>query len=338
MVIADKPLIGRTYEALGLRGEDILAMYRHMKLTRALGERMGVLQRSGAAQFAVSGMGHEAAQVGSAYALKAGSDFVLPYYRDLGVVLTLGMTPAEVMLNALAKAGDPNGGGRQMPAHYFHAGLRIVLGSSPVATQLTHAAGIAYASKLKGESDVTAVYFGDGATSKGDFHEALNVATIHRLPVIFVCEDNGYAISVPRTKQTAGDIADQALGYGLPGRSVDGNDVLAVYGAMREAVDRARSGEGPTLLVARTYRLDPHTSNDDDSVYRSREEVERWRELEPIKRFRGELIAWRLLTEESEASMDREISTIVDEATRQAEASPYPEGNTALDHVYAGPA
>lgn len=330
-----RPLIGN-HRDLNLTEDDLLKMYRTMVLTRALSSRMWVLNRMGKAAFAITGDGQEAAQVGSAYALRPGRDFVLPYYRDLGVVLTVGMTPEELMLGLLARAADPSSGGRQMPSHFGHARLRIISGSSPVATQIPHAAGIAYASKLRHEDDVTIVYFGDGATSKGDFHEGLNFAGIHRLPVIFFCENNGYAISVPLHKQMAiRSVAERAAGYGFPGVSVDGNDVLAVYAATRQAVERARSGGGPTLIEARTYRLVPHSSDDDDRRYRTKAEVDHWRQDDPIERFKAYLLEESILTPDLIQEISTRVAAEVDRATDHAERSPLPQPESALLHVYA---
>ncbi|MBI4497343.1 MAG: thiamine pyrophosphate-dependent dehydrogenase E1 component subunit alpha [Chloroflexi bacterium] len=319
----------------GLSREDLLGMYEAMLLARALDERMWILQRQGKAAFVVSCQGHEACQVGSAWALQRGQDVVLPYYRDLGVVLVMGMTPREVLLGLLARAEDPSSGGRQMPAHWGSRRLNIITGSSPVATQIPHAAGVALAMKYRREAGVAVAYFGDGATSKGDFHEGLNFAGIHRLPVIFVCENNGYAISVPRHKQMAIDhVADRAKGYGFPGVAVDGNDVLAVYRAMKEAVERARRGDGPTLIEAKTYRFTPHSSDDDDRTYRSREEVEAWRAKDPIVRFKTVLEEGGILTPELDQAIRARVAQQVDEATDAAERAPLPRPEDALRHVY----
>ena len=181
----------------------MLELYEWMLLTRSLDERIWRLNRQGKVPFAIPARGQEAAQVGSACALRRGTDVALPYPRDLGVVLVLGMTPLEVLLSAFARAADPSSGGRQLPLHWGHAGLRIMSSSSPVGTQIPQAAGIALAARLRGEDSVTAVYFGDGATSKGDFHEGMNFAAIHRLSVIFFCQNNGYATSVPQSLQMA---------------------------------------------------------------------------------------------------------------------------------------
>jgi 2-oxoisovalerate dehydrogenase E1 component alpha subunit len=320
----------------GLTDIQLLDLYRLMALSRAIDERMWVLQRQGKLPFAVTGQGHEAAQVGSAYALRPGEDWVLPYYRDLGVVLTLGMTARDVFLDAFARADGPSSGGRQMPAHYACRRLNIVSVSSPVATQLPQAAGVALASKLKGERVVTACYFGDGATSKGDFHEALNFAAIHRLPVIFFCENNGWAISVPLSKQMpVAHVAERARAYNLPGEWVDGTDVLAVYTCMRAAVERARAGEGPTLIEARVYRLTPHTSDDDERRYRSDAERAEARQHDPLPRFERLLRARGLLDDALLATLQERIAREVSEAVACAEAAPPPAPSEALRHVYA---
>src|SRR3712207_4709921 len=240
---------GAPHEALGLDEGDVLGIYRTLLTARLLDEAALRQNRMGRAAFVVPVAGHEGCQVGTAWAMRRGIDIWLPYYRDVGVVLAAGMTPHEIFLGVFAKADDPSSGGRQMPSHWGSRRLGIITGSSPIATQVPHAAGIAYAARLRGEDTVVATWFGDGATSEGDWHEGLNFAAVHRLPVIFVCENNHYAISVPQSMQMAvADVADRAAGYGFPGVVVDGNDVLACYAAMRTAHDRARAGEGPTLF------------------------------------------------------------------------------------------
>jgi len=220
----------------------LLAMYRYMLLARAMDERMWLLNRSGKAPFVISCQGHEAAQVGAAFALERGKDFTLPYYRGLATVLVMGMTPREVMLAIFARAADPASGGRQMPAHYSHRKLKIVTQSSPVGTQIVHAAGIGLAEKIKGGDAVAWTSFGEGTSSQGDFHEGINLAAVQQLPVIFQCENNDYAISMPMSKQMAvGSVADRGPAYGIPGVKVDGTDVLACYAATRAAVARARA-------------------------------------------------------------------------------------------------
>ena len=235
-------------------------MYRTMVTARLIDEAAFRLNRQGKAPFVVPVSGHEGCQVGTAWALERGRDVWLPYYRDLGVVLVAGMTPYEVLLGLFAKATDPTSGGRQMPAHWGSRRLGIMSHSSPIGPQIPHAAGIAYAVKYRGEDAVVACWFGEGATSEGDWHEGLNFAGIHRLPVIFICENNHYAISVPQSKQMAvEDVASRAAGYGFPGVVVDGNDPIACYAAMKTSVERARAGEGPTLIEAKTYRFSSRT-------------------------------------------------------------------------------
>lgn len=314
---------------------DLPRAYRLMLLARTIDEREWMLNRQGKIPFVVSCQGQEATQVGMALALRPGVDHVLPYYRDIGLVLALGMTPHELFLNLFAKADDPNSGGRQMPNHWAHVDLNIYSHSSPVATQIPHAAGVALASRIKGEDAVTLVTFGEGATSKGDFHEALNFAGIHQLPVVFACENNRYAISVPSVKQMAiENVADRAVAYGMAGEIVDGQDLVAAYEATRRAVERARAGDGPTLLEFKTYRLVPHTSDDDDRRYRAREEVARWKERDPIGLFRAKLIAQGLWDEDRDQALRQELFDEVTKAQKAAEVAPDPVAEDALRHVF----
>lgn len=339
MAIKTTHVVGAPHEPeharLGLAESQVLEMYRLMVLARALDERQWILNRQGRQAFVIGCQGHEAVGVGTATALERGRDLMLPYYRDLAAVLAFGLTPREVLLGALARADDPASGGRQMPAHFAHAGLKILSSSSPVATQIPIATGSALASKVRGDGAVTITYFGDGATSKGDFHEGLNFAGIHKLPVIFVCENNQYAISVPQRKQMAVEnVAERAASYGAAGVVVDGTDVLAVYRATREAVERARRGAGPTLLEAKVYRLSPHSSDDDDRRYRSREEVEEAkRTRDPILRFRLYLEEQGLLDEQREREIRQQVLAEIDQALAAAEQSPLPAPASAFEHV-----
>ena len=321
--------------AQGLNKGQLRELYYKMFLARSVGERERMLNRMGKGPFAVTGEGHEAAQVGTAYAMTPGKDWALTYYRDIGVALTLGMTPQDLLLAHLARAQSIESGGRNMPSHFSSVDLRIVSGSAPVATQVPHAVGIALASKMRGLDEVAVAYFGDGAASVGVVHESMNLAGVHKLAVIFVCENNQYAISVPASKQAAiTDLSIRAQGYGFPGVTVDGNDVLTVYSAAKEAVKRARAGDGPTFIEAKTYRLVPHTSDDDDRRYRSREEVEEWEKNGPLVRFRTWLeengVASKGEIDESEAKATAEI----DAATEYAEAAPTPDPATAMRHVF----
>ncbi|MEE9249091.1 MAG: thiamine pyrophosphate-dependent dehydrogenase E1 component subunit alpha [Dehalococcoidia bacterium] len=323
-------------EELGLTRDEVLGMYRDMLMARAVSERLWIMGRLGKVYFLVSCEGHEAAQVGSAYAMRRGHDIFIPYYRDLGVALAAGSPPQDIFLHALGKSADPYSAGRQLPGHYSRRDLNIVSGSSCVGTQIPHGVGTAYASRYRGEDAVTIVYFGEGATSTGDFHEALNFAGIHRLPVIFFCENNGWAISVPQAKQmVVQDVSIKAEGYGFPGLSVDGTDVLEVYRVTREAVARARQGEGPTLIEAKVSRLSSHSSNDDQTRYRTPEDLERDRAHDPITRFREQLLNSSVLDEGEELQIRDEIDRTLEEAVTQAEASPDPHPEDASAQVYS---
>jgi 2-oxoisovalerate dehydrogenase E1 component alpha subunit len=334
-VIVATRLSDTSHEALGLGPDDLLAMYRTMLTARLVDEAAFRLNRQGKAPFVVPVSGHEGCQIGTAWVLERGRDVWLPYYRDLGVVLVAGMTPYEVFLGLFAKADDPASGGRQMPAHWSSRRLGIISGSSVIATQVPHAAGIAYAVKYRGEDAVVATWFGEGATSEGDWHEGLNFAGIHRLPLIFVCENNRYAISVEQSKQMAvANVADRAPAYGFPGVVVDGNDVLACFAAMKEAVARARSGQGPTLIECKTYRFQPHTSDDDDRSYRSREEVEEARRNDPVSLFAGYLTGQGLARDEEIASMAEELKADLDEDIDKAWSAADPDPSTLTRHVF----
>jgi 2-oxoisovalerate dehydrogenase E1 component alpha subunit len=324
------------HRLLGLTDEQLVEMHRHMVTARLLDERMWALNRQGKVPFVVSAAGHEACQVASAYALERGTDYLIPYYRDLTMVLVAGLTPRDVLLGLFAKAEDPCGGGRQMPAHWGCRRLGIITHSSPIGTQVPHAVGIAYAIKYRREKAVALCCFGEGATSQGDWHEALNFAGIHKLPVVFLCENNKYAISVPDTKQMAiPNVADRAPAYGFEGHIVDGNDVLACYEVMKAAVDLARGGGGPTLVEAKTYRYQPHTSDDDDRTYRSREEVDEWRGKDPIPQFESYLEANGLAGADHFGEVRRKIREELTEAVRYADAAPFAPAQDALRQVFA---
>jgi 2-oxoisovalerate dehydrogenase E1 component alpha subunit len=320
---------------VGLEAGKLLEMYRHMVVTRAIDRRMWVLNRQGKAPFVISAQGHEAAQVGAAAAMRPGVDWLAPYYRDLAFSIALGLTPLEFMLSVFSRADDPTSGGRQMPSHFGLKRARIVTSSSVVATQVVHAAGIAYASKLRGLDEVAVTCLGDGGTSEGDWHEALNFAAVHRLPFICIVQDNDYAISVPHQLQMGIDsVADRAAGYGMAGSTVDGGDILAVYETMREAMTRARSGEGPTLIAAKVARFTSHSSDDDQRRYRPRQELEAMLRRDPIERFRSYLLEESVLSEEADERLQRECTAEVDQAVQTAEAAPPPEAGDLLANVF----
>lgn len=323
------------HRSLGLSDDTVLEMYETIVLTRKLDERMWLLNRSGKIPFVISGQGHEGAQIGAAYALDRTKDYILPYYRDLGVVLSFGMTPREIMLSAFAKAEDPNSGGRQMPSHFGKKKNRIVTGSSPVTTQLPHAVGFALAAKMKRQDFISFVTFGEGSSNQGDFHEGLNFAGVHKLPVIFMCENNQYAISVPVSKQLSCEhVSSRAAGYGMPGVTVDGKDPLAVYEVVKEAVNRARSGGGPTLIETITYRFTAHSSDDDDRAYRGHTELDNLKDNDPLQFFGTYLREVGLLNDQVEREIQDKVKNIVNDATDYAEAAAYSKPEDALKYVY----
>ncbi|MDQ1909505.1 thiamine pyrophosphate-dependent dehydrogenase E1 component subunit alpha [Paenibacillus sp. GD4] len=323
------------HRQLGLTDHQAIEMYTYMLKARMFDERGFVLQRSGKIAFHVSGIGQETAQVGAAFALERGTDYFLPYYRDYAFVLSAGMSLKELMLSVFAKAEDPSSGGRQMPGHFSHKKLNIVTGSSPVTTQVPHAVGFALAAKLKRKSFVSFATFGDGSSNQGDFHEGCNFAGVNRLPVIFMCENNQYAISVPLHKQMAGSIAERAAGYGFPGVKVDGRDPLEVYRVVKEARERALRGEGPTLIEAVMYRISPHSTSDNDMLYRTKEEVEENRLKDGLPRYRQYLLDCGIWDEEQDAQLVAAIKQELTEATNYAEQAPFPKPEDTLKHVYA---
>ena len=326
------------HQELGLGDDDVLAMYRAMLLARAVDERMWLMQRAGKIAFIISGQGHEGAQVATAWPMRRGRDWMAPYYRSIASAMTFGMSAEDIITAHLAKGDDVSSGGRQMPGHYGGAPYNIVSLSSPVGTQVLHAVGIAMGAWVRGDDVVTMTQFGEGTANQGEVHEAMNFAGVHRLPVIFVCENNGYAISVPLDRQVAGgSVASRAAGYGMPGVEVDGGDVLACYAAAREAHERARRGEGPTLIEAKVVRLTSHSSDDDQRRYRDPAEVEALKERDPIPRFAGELRAIGILTDERDEQIRADVKAEVNDASKRAEARPDPQTSDAHERVYAQP-
>ncbi|HVS04781.1 MAG TPA: thiamine pyrophosphate-dependent dehydrogenase E1 component subunit alpha [Candidatus Dormibacteraeota bacterium] len=324
------------HRSLGLSDEQALRIYEVMRLARAVDERMWLINRQGRAPFVISCQGQEGAQVGIAAALRTGYDWVAPYYRDAGVILWFGMTARDQMLSFFARREDPNSGGRQMPGHFGNRRLHIVTGGSPVATQLLHAAGVALASKQRKEDAVTATFFGEGAASQGDTHEAMNFAGIHKLAVVFVCENNGYAISVPLRLQSGGaSLAARAAGYGIVGETVDGTDVPACYRVAREAVARARNGEGPTLIEARIWRLNAHTSEDNHAKYRTPEELVEAADHDPLACFEAWLERQGWLSADEAQRVRQRFEHEASEAADWAETQPDPRPEDLAAHVYA---
>jgi 2-oxoisovalerate dehydrogenase E1 component alpha subunit len=323
------------HQELGLTDEQAIQMYSYMNLARRYDERGIMLQRAGKVPFTVSGIGQESGQVGLAFAMQPLKDYFLPYYRDYAFVLSIGMTVKDLMLSLFSKAEDINSGGRQMAGHFGGKKLNIVTGSSPVTTQVPHAVGIALAAKMKKQDFVTVATFGEGSSNQGDFHEGCNFAGVHKLPVIFVCQNNQYAISVPLHKQVSGKIADRAIGYGFPGFQVDGTDALAVYQVVKEARERALRGEGPTLVELITYRISPHSTSDDDMLYRTKEEVDLHRGKDGTQKFKQYIIDCGIWSEEQDLELQEKQKQMINEATNYADAAPFPKSEDTLLHVYA---
>ena len=323
------------HETVGLTRDDVLGMYRAMLLTRMLGERMMQMNRMGRAAFVGVADGHEGAQVGSAWVIRRGHDWVHPYYRDVGVALVLGQTAKDQFLGVFAKATDPNSGGRQIVNQFSDLAANIVTGSVCIATQFPQAAGIALAIKIRKEDRVVFTYGGDGATSPGDFHEAVNFAAIHKLPVVFIIENNLFAISTPVSKQmSVPNVADRAAGYGIPGAIADGTDVLDVYLKTKTAAERARRGEGPSLVEVKCYRYQPHSSDDDDSRYRSKDALVEWRAKDPVDKGAAYLSACGVAAVDLER-IRSEIAAEIEQAIDDAAADPDPRAEDLLLHVYA---
>ncbi|HEY6609069.1 MAG TPA: thiamine pyrophosphate-dependent dehydrogenase E1 component subunit alpha [Candidatus Limnocylindria bacterium] len=323
---------------LGLTNDDLLGMYRAMLLARAVDERMWLMQRAGKIAFIISGQGHEAAQVAITWPMRKGTDWMAPFYRSIASAMTFGMSAEDIITAHLAKADDVSSGGRQMPGHYGGAKYNIVSLSSPVGTQVLHAVGIAMGAWVRGDDVVAMTSFGEGTSNQGEIHEAMNFASVHHLPVIFVCENNGYAISVPLERQVGGgSVAARAAGYGMPGVSVDGNDPIACYAAAREAHDRARSGGGPTLIEAHVVRLTSHSSDDDQRRYRDPAEVEALKGRDPIPAFAAELRSIGVLDDAIDERLRAEAKAEINEASARAEARPEPTADDAHERVYAEP-
>ncbi|MDA8204826.1 MAG: thiamine pyrophosphate-dependent dehydrogenase E1 component subunit alpha [Thermaerobacter sp.] len=321
--------------APALDAERMQTMYYYMVLSRELDRRIWILNRQGKTAFVISGQGQEGVQVGAAMAMNPETDWLAPYYRDMAMVMAFGMTPREVMLGQLGRAADPSSGGRQMPAHFGHRAKRILTGSSPVATQLAHAVGLAWAMKLKGETGAVLTSLGEGSTNQGEFHEALNFGAVHRVPAIILVENNGYAISVPQEREMAiHDVAARAQGYGIPGVVVKGSDPLEVYQVMVEARVRALAGDGPTLIEAKTHRFTAHSSDDDDRSYRAREKLEAEMRDDPIIRFREWMEQEKMWDKERDETLMKRVRHEVDDATEYAEAAELPAVASLYDHVY----
>ena len=318
-----------------ISGDDLRKLFRTILLVRLLDERMLRLQRQGRLGFYLSSLGEEATHIGAAHALRP-SDWLYPAYREVGAALYRGYALRTFMCQLFGNAEDPIKG-RQMPVHHSIRRLNFVSISSPVATQIPHAVGTAWAAKLQKKDDVAVAFFGEGGTSTPIFHTSLNFAGVFKAPAILICRNNGWAISVPRSVQTAAPtFAQKAIAYGIPGILVDGNDVLAMIHVTAEAAARGRRGEGATLIEARTYRRGAHSSSDDPSVYRDPAEPKEWERHDPLERFRKYLLAKGEISADLEAKMHREILEEITDALQYAERqAPKPPLHTMFEDVYA---
>ena len=320
----------------GLKNADLVDYYTRLVQVRSIDERIWALNRQGKVPIAASAQGHEAAQLGSLLAAeKDGDCFLFPYYRDLALKVAAGLSPVQVMMSFMGKAGDPYSNGRQFPLQGADLPNKIIQISNVVAAGLTQAVGYALGCRMAGEKTVVLVYFGDGATSQGETHEAMNFASIHKLPVIFICENNRYAISTPKTSQMAiEEFSDRASSYGFPGITVDGMDLVSCYEATREAITHARS-QGPVLLEMLVERFMSHTTDDDDRRYRPEGEVERARERDPVVTLARTLIDEKILTQKQVDAIAAAALKATDEATDIADASSPPDESGLHDMVYS---
>jgi len=317
----------------GLSAEEVLHLYRHMVLTRMLDERLVTLQRQGRIGFHIGSLGEEACIIGSAFAMRK-DDWVFPCYREFGGALLRGFPLQRYVDNMFGNANDPVKG-RQMPDHYTCKAANFGSVSSPIGTQITQAVGFAWAAKIQKRDSAVLVYFGEGATSSNEFHNGLNFAGVFKTPTVFLCRNNGWAISVPTERQSASrTFADKGVAYGIPGVRVDGNDLFAVVAATREAVRRAAEGSGPTLIEAITYRMAGHSTSDDPTRYRDKDLLEPWTRRDPIARVRRHLDAKELWTDAEEEKLRSEIDQRIKAAVEAAEKAPAPSLESMFDDVY----
>ncbi|HKW04423.1 MAG TPA: pyruvate dehydrogenase (acetyl-transferring) E1 component subunit alpha [Nitrososphaerales archaeon] len=318
----------------GLGKAELLRMYEVMVMTRTLDVKGLNLQRQGRIGFYVPCAGQEAAQIGSAFVLKE-EDWTFPTYRDQGVALSRGVSMRKIIAHLMGNSSDPMLG-KQMPNHWGYKEANLMSVASPISAHLPVAVGVAVGMKLRKKSSIVSAYHGDGGTSEGDFHAAYNFAGVNRAPIIFICENNGWAISLPVGMQTASQtLAIKADAYGFPGVRVDGNDVLAVYQASRDAAERARRGEGPTMIECLTYRMGPHSTSDDPNRYRTKEEIELWKKRDPIERFRFYLEKTGLWNQDYESGVRKRCEDEISLAISEEEKVPRAGLDTMFEGVYA---
>jgi len=317
-----------------LTRDQLLELYYYMHLTRHFEERVERLYRQGKVVGGVfTGRGQEAVPVGTCYPLRK-TDFIAPVHRDLGAFLVKRMSPGVLMAQIMGKADGPSKG-KDSWTHCGDMELGIIASTSMLGSSIPVACGVALAEQMRGKDTVVVSYFGEGTTARGDFHEALNFAGVHQLPVVFVCENNQYAYSTPTSKEMpVADVADRGPAYGMPGFAIDGNDVRLVVETMCEAIERARQGDGPTLLECKTYRYSGHSAHDTDG-YRPPQEVEEWHGRDPIHRLHDDLVMQGLLTDDEAAKILERVQSDVKQAVEFATNSPYPRGEEAIEGVYS---
>jgi pyruvate dehydrogenase E1 component subunit alpha len=333
VIFADGTLQDESEEPSLSKG-DLLKMYESMLKTRAFDSKAMNLQRQGRIGFYVPCAGQEAAQIGSSFALEE-EDWTLPTYRDTGVAILRGVSMKVLFDHLLGNSSDLMMG-RQMPNHWGFSNINFVSIASTIAAHLPVATGIAMGIKMRKERKTVMAYHGDGATSEGDFHCAYNFAGVYKAPIVFICENNGWAISLPASMQTAtGSFSEKARAYGFEGVRVDGNDVLAVYKAAREAVEKARKGEGPTMIECLTYRMGPHSTSDDPNKYRTKAEIEAWKKKDPIERFRAYLEKKGHWNPEYETKVRAAVEVEINSAVQEEEKVPEPSIETMFEDVYA---
>ncbi len=328
---------GRALDRHGLSDDQLRAIMRTMLMQRQLDNRGFQLNRQGKVPFALGSEGHEALQAGAAMAFRRGSDILAPYYRDLGLAVGIGLSPFEIMLSIFARAEDHNGG-RQFPNHYSSKRAGLMSFSSILAAHIPHAVGAAFALQYRGEKNrAVLVTCGDGTTSEGEWHESMNFAAIHRLPMVMLVENNEWAISTPLDRQMGQpEIWKRAAGYGIPGERFNGFDPIETYAVVNAALERARTGGGPTLLEGMCYRFLAHSTDDNDMTYRTKEVVAEHRKQDPVPRFEEVLIEHGIMTRVDIDAMKKDVLRETNEATDRAEALPYPAPAELYTHLYEG--
>jgi len=320
----------------GFTKQQLLDVYRIMFSARALDNKILIMLKQNKGFFHMGCSGHEAAQIAAALTINEGRDWSYPYYRDGAYTLALGMTARDHLLAFLGRAADPNSGGRQMPMHYSNKSLRIVSQSSATGTQYLQSVGCALTRKLEQNKEVVYVSSGEGTTSQGDFHEALNWACIEKAPVVFHIQDNEYAISTHKSEQTAGSVYSLASGYeNLSRYEVDGTNFFETNLAFKQAVERARRGKGPSIIISNVVRLLPHSSSDDQRKYRNPEDLEKDLQRDPILLFKNNCVNEKIFTENDIIKIEKQVNKQIDEDAIWAEDQDHPDVDTALNYVYS---